>query len=145
MKRPKVPLRNMPNIVVACIVLDNICIVNNEGIKEDWIIEAESKLPRRIIKGEVCEGSELRRERAEITKVRRKILGREDVPIVDKENDADTNLFLLKKMENANDLLWEATAMHETLAKNLWQYKLRKKSSVMETNSDSDSEIDLID
>ena len=50
----------MPDIVGACIVLHNICIVNNEGIEGDWIIEAESKLARRIIEGDVRESSELR-------------------------------------------------------------------------------------
>ena len=145
MKRSEVPLRNMPDIVATCIVLHNICIVNNEGIEEDWIIEAENKLARRIIEGEVGEGSELRGERAGIAEVRRRILAREDVPIADEENDEETNLFLLRENEKANDLLREATAMHETLAESLWQYKLRKKSSIMETDSDSDSEIDLMD
>jgi hypothetical protein len=51
----------------------------------------------------------------------------------------------LRENEKANDLLREAIAMHETLAKNLWQYKLRKKYSIMETDSDNDSEIDLMD
>ena len=50
----------------------------------------------------------------------------QDVPITDKKNDAETNLFLLKKNENANDFLQEVTTMHETLAESLWQYKLRK-------------------
>jgi hypothetical protein len=90
MKRHEVPLRNMPDIVAACIVLHNICIVNNEGIEEDWIIEVESKLARRIIEGEVREGSELRGERAGIAEVRRRILAREDVLIADEENDAET-------------------------------------------------------
>ena len=53
MKRPEVPLKNMSDIVAACIILYNICIVNNEGIEEDWIIEAESKLAKRIIEGDV--------------------------------------------------------------------------------------------
>ena len=35
MKRHEVLLRNMSNIVAGCIVLHNICIVNNEGIKEN--------------------------------------------------------------------------------------------------------------
>ena len=58
--------------------------------------------------------------------MRRKILAMQDVPITDKKNDAETNLFLLKKNENANDFLQEVTTMHETLAESLWQYKLRK-------------------
>ena len=144
MKRPEVPLKNMPDIVASCIVLHNICIVNNEGIEEDWIIEAESKLARRIIEGDIREGSELRGERAGLAEVRRRILAREDVPIADEENDAETDLFLLKENEKANDLLREATTMHETLAESLWQYKLRQKSSSMETDSDSDSEINLM-
>jgi hypothetical protein len=49
----------MLDIVAACIVLQNICIINNERIEEDWIIEAESKLARRIIEGGVREGNEL--------------------------------------------------------------------------------------
>ena len=49
MKRHEVSLRNIHDIVAACIVLHNIYIVNNEGIEEDWIIEAENKLARRII------------------------------------------------------------------------------------------------
>ena len=128
----------MPDIVAACIVLHNICIVNNEGIEEDWIIEAKNKVSRRIIKGKVREGSELRGEIARIAEVRRRILVREDMPIADEENDEETNLFLLRENEKANDLLREATMMHETLAKSLWQYKLRQKSNIMETDSDSD-------
>ena len=50
MKRPEVHLKNMPDIVAACIVLHNICIVNNEGIEEDWIIEAKSKLQSILYK-----------------------------------------------------------------------------------------------
>ena len=137
----------MHDIVAACIVLHNICIVNNKGIEEDWIIEAESKLARRIIESEICEGSELRGERVGIVEVRKMILAREDVLIADEKNDAETYSFLLRENEKVNDLLWEATAMHEILAESLWQYKLRKKSSIVETDSDSDSdrEIDLMD
>ena len=70
----------MLNIISAYIIFHNICIVNNEGI-EDWIIEAESKLTRRIIEGDVKEDSELRGEKFGIAKVRRKILARKNVPI----------------------------------------------------------------
>jgi hypothetical protein len=119
MKRPEVPLKNMPDIVATCIVLHNICIVNNKDIKEDWIIEAENKLARRIIEGDIREGSELRGEKAGIVEMRRRIIVREDMPIADEKNDADTNLFLLRENEKANDLLREATTMHETLAESL--------------------------
>ena len=59
MKRDEIPLKNMSDIVAACIVLHKKCIVNNEGIEEDQIIEAKSKLTRRIIEGGIREGSEL--------------------------------------------------------------------------------------
>ena len=49
-------------------------------------------------------------------------------------------LFLLKENEKANDLLREATVMHELMAESLWQYKLRQKSTIVD--SDSDSEIE---
>ena len=65
------------------------------------------------------------KERAEITELRKKILPREDMPIADEENDAKIDLFLLREIEKANDLLREATTMHEILAEYLWQYKLR--------------------
>jgi len=46
MKRLEAPLRNMLDIVATCIVLYNLCIVNNEGIEEEWIVEAKKKLAR---------------------------------------------------------------------------------------------------
>ena len=42
------------------------------------------------------------------------------MPIVYEKNDAETNLFLLRKKKKANDLLQEATTMHETLVESLW-------------------------
>ena len=77
--------------------------------------------------------------------MRRKILTRENVPITDEENDTKTILFLLRQNEKINDILQKTTAMHETLAKILWQYKLRKKSNIMKIDSDSNSEIDSMD
>ena len=143
MKRSEVPLRNMPDIVATCIVLHNLCIVNNEGIEDEWIVEAETKLAKRISEGEIRDGSELRGERAGLAEVKRRIIAREDAPIADEENDVETDLFILRENEKANDLLREATLMHELLAKSLWQYKLRKNSSITET--DSDSEMDTLE
>jgi hypothetical protein len=67
-KRCEVPLRSMPDIVATCIVLQNLCIVNKEGIEEDWIMKAENKLSRRIDEGEIREGSELRAKGLELLK-----------------------------------------------------------------------------
>ena len=47
------------------------------------------------------------------------ILAREDMPIAYEENNEETNLFLLRENEKADDLLRKATTMHETLAKSL--------------------------
>ena len=63
--------------------------------------------------------NELGGERAGIAKVRRMILAREDVPIEDEVNDVEIDLFILKENEKANDLLREATMMHELLAESL--------------------------
>ena len=95
----------MSNIVAACIVLHNICIVNNEVMEENWNIKAESKLARKIIEGEIREGNELRGETTGITKVQRKTLAKEDVSIADEKNDVKTNLFLLRENEKATDRL----------------------------------------
>ena len=35
MKRYELSLRNMPDIVVTCVVLHNLCIVNKEDIEEN--------------------------------------------------------------------------------------------------------------
>ena len=39
MKQFDKPLRNMPNIVVICIILYNLCIVNTEGLKINRLLK----------------------------------------------------------------------------------------------------------
>jgi hypothetical protein len=68
--------------------------VNKEGIEEDWIVEAENKLSRRIDEGGIQEGSELWGERAGIVEVKRRMLATEDAPIADKENDEETEIYI---------------------------------------------------
>ena len=48
-------LRNMSNILAICIVLYNLCTVNNDVIKHEWIIEKKKKKNtwKRIIDMEV--------------------------------------------------------------------------------------------
>lgn len=87
MKRSKIPLKNMPDIVATCIVLHNLCIVNNEGIEEEYIVKAKNKPTRRINEEEIREGSELQGERIGLFEVRNFILTREDVLIAHEVND----------------------------------------------------------
>jgi hypothetical protein len=129
----------MLDIVATCIVLHKLCIVNKDCIEEDWIVEAENKLSRRIDEGGIRECSELRGKMVGIVEVKRRMLATEDAPIADEENDEETKKYI-KKNKKANDLLREATVLHELLAESLWQYKLRKKSNILD--SDSDSEIE---
>ena len=49
---------------------------------------------------------------------------------------------LLKENEKASDPLREATVMHNLMAESLWQYKLRQKSILID--SDRDSEIEKL-
>jgi hypothetical protein len=114
--------------------------VIKEGIEEDWIVEAENKLSRRIDEGGIREDSELRGERAGIAEVKRRMLATEDAPIVDEVNDKEIEIFLLKENEKADYLLREATMMHELLAENLWQYKFRQKSNILDNDSNSEIE-----
>ena len=65
------------------------------------------------------------------------MIATKDVPIADEANDEETKK-ILKKNEKANDILQEATVMHGLMAKSLWQYKLKQKSNIV----DSDSEIE---
>ena len=59
MKRSKILLKNMPDIIATCIILHGLCFVNNERIEDEWIIEAKNKLPRGISKGEIREEKKL--------------------------------------------------------------------------------------
>ena len=95
MKQSEVPLRNMSNIVTTCIVLHNQCILINEDIKEEQIVETKNKLARKDTEGELRERSKLRGKKPGIAKVQRKIMAREDAPIVNKKNGVKTNMFLL--------------------------------------------------
>lgn len=98
MKQSKTSLKNTPDIVATYIVSHNLCIANNEKIQGGWIV-IENKLARRINKGKIREDSELQGERARLVEVKRKILTREDVPIVHDVNGVETQLFLLRESE----------------------------------------------
>ena len=141
MKQSEISLRNMLDIVATSMTLHNLCIVNNEGIEEDWIIKVDNKLAAIVTKGELWEGSELREEKAESADVKRKILARDDAPIPDKVNDVDAYLFLSREIEKANDLMREAIVMHNLLAKKMWQSKTWYKSDILYMNIHNDSNI----
>ena len=97
MKRCEILLQNMPDIVATCVVLHNLYIVKKEGIEEDWIVEAENILNRRIGEGEIREGSELQGERVGIAELERRMLGTEDAPIADEVNNKETYFFIKRK------------------------------------------------
>ena len=90
MKRCEVHLWNMPDIIATCVVLHKLCIMNKEGIEEDWIMEAENKLSRKISEEKIREGSELWGESARIVEVKRKMLATENASIADEVNDEET-------------------------------------------------------
>lgn len=48
----------MLDIVATCIDLHKLCIVNNKGIKNEWVVEIMHKLAKTVSKGEIWEGSE---------------------------------------------------------------------------------------
>lgn len=39
----------MPNIMVICIILHNLCIVNNAENEKDLIVERENKLTKSLL------------------------------------------------------------------------------------------------
>lgn len=131
MKRSKVPLRSMPNIVDNCIILHNLCILKQQRYIDEWIVERENKLPRRSIKGEIQEGCELRGEKTRLAEVKIMIWTKENALIADEVNNAEKYLFFI---EMTYEDKWSSTWSHsdELFTKNLWQYKIQKKSSRME-------------
>ena len=82
----------MLDIVATSMTLHNLCIVNNEGIEEDWIIKVDNKLAAIVTKGELWEGSELQRKRAGLAEVQRKIVVIYDAPILDEVNNIEIYL-----------------------------------------------------
>ena len=90
MKRSEISLRNMPNIVATCIVLYNLCIMNNEGIEKDHIVKEKYKLAIKIIDEKLQERSELRGKKMGLAEVKRRILVMDDVLIPDEINDIET-------------------------------------------------------
>ena len=77
----------MSDIVATCVVLHNLCIVNKKGIEEEWIVEAENKLSRRIGERKIRESSKVWGEMARIAEVNKRMLGTEVAPITDEVND----------------------------------------------------------
>lgn len=73
--------------------------------------------------------------------MKRRILTNDDTSILDELKDIKTNLFLLQANEKANDLLKKTTVMHILLAKRLWQYKIRYRSSILDTNRNNKNNI----
>jgi len=43
LKRINSPLCHMPDLVMACICLHNVCIANSNGFDMDWALDAERK------------------------------------------------------------------------------------------------------
>lgn len=48
MERFEVSLRNMPDIVATYIVLYKFCIINIKGIEDEWNVEVENELFKRV-------------------------------------------------------------------------------------------------
>lgn len=53
----------------------------------------------------------------------------------------ETYLFLLRIIEKTNDLIREATIVHNLLAESMWEYKIYYKSNILNTYNDSDNDM----
>ena len=95
MKRMECPLKFVPDVVAACIVLHNICILSTDQFDREWIQIGEDELERRINEGEVAAGQELRGEQVAIAEVRRRIgIGRDEpVRIVEEDHGEAAKAF----------------------------------------------------
>lgn len=78
-------------------------------------------------------------ESAKVVDVRRKIVIKENILILDEVIDKETEFVLMRENKNVYEFLHEVTTMYELLADSLWQYMLCKISSITETYSDSGS------
>ena len=59
MKWSELALKNISDFVATCIVLHNLCFINNKESEDNWIIKEESKLARRGPKEESWEDNKL--------------------------------------------------------------------------------------
>ena len=48
MKRIDISLQHMADVVVTCIILHNMCIIENNKFDIEWIEETKRELNRRI-------------------------------------------------------------------------------------------------
>jgi hypothetical protein len=93
----------MPDITATCIILHNLCIVNNKDSEEEWITEAENKLATRVTERNLWERSELRRKSGSYWSEKKSAT--EVAPIFDKVYYAKTKLFLQKENDKTNNLI----------------------------------------
>ena len=108
MRRAYIPLRHMADIVTTCIVLHNMCTIENDKFDMEWIEEVEIKLNRRIHNKILREGQEMRAELAAIGEIRN-VSNTENSARRIEEIDKDTEIFSIKINERDEDLLLEAT------------------------------------
>ena len=130
----------MTNVVATCIVLHNMCTIENDKFDIEWIEEAEREFNRRIYNRLLREGQEMRAELAAIGEIR-SINNTENSGRRLEEIDKDTEIFLIKKNERDGNLLLEAIKMHIAIAKSLWQIKLQKYTNLVFQDMDTDSGI----
>lgn len=88
MKQSAISLKSMHDIISICIVLHNLCILNNKIIRNEWIVEAENKLVMRVYKGEIWKDTHLYEGRARLVDMKKEWLkARADATIEDEVHD----------------------------------------------------------
>ena len=100
MKQFVISLKTVPDIIAICIVLHNLCIINNTMIRDEWIVEVENKLAIRFFKGEIWEDIKLHGGRARLVEMKKEwFKAREDATIVDEGDDINCIHFLERHWE----------------------------------------------
>ncbi|KAI5082559.1 hypothetical protein GOP47_0002302, partial [Adiantum capillus-veneris] len=59
LKRCDMDLRNMPSVVVACLVMHNLCIVHKDHFNMDWVLGAEIEVQKLSHANAGCRTSSL--------------------------------------------------------------------------------------
>lgn len=110
-------------IVSTCIVFHNI-FIGKDGFDRGWMKKFEKELQRWVDEETLRGRHELKGERLAIVEVKVKIHHEKNVT-QGEEFDRDIETLFIKENEKDENLLHEATMMHEVIGKSLWHYKIK--------------------
>ena len=159
LKRIDVPLKNLPDLVTACICLHNLCIIHGDGFNMQWAREAQQDLQESTnqnfgnlnnVEGDV-----------DTFLIAKESMKQMQIILLPPQQAHESNLlqydggdpesikvkgvsiqYKKEKEENLQKMLRQATTQHELMAQNCWKLHVAKERTITfddEIEEDMDS------